>query len=129
MNRGLSRPSDPTFFSNTMPAIDQSLKIAVPVGSPGEDGKKRGCDGRRGFSVRDLSLTFAGGSVQTKPKIRIDPMNVRILNILQQDGRATTAEIARRMKRAESTVKERIGLMEEAGVIKGYTAVVDKRAF
>ena len=66
--------------------------------------------------------------METKPKIRIDPMNVRILNILQQDGRATTAEIARKMKRAESTIKERIGLMEKAGVIKGYTAVVDKRA-
>ena len=55
-------------------------------------------------------------------------MNIRILNILQEDGRATTAEIARKMKRAESTIKERIGMMEKAGVIKGYTAVVDKRA-
>jgi len=99
----------------------------VSVGSSGKDGP-RGFDGGWGFSVRHLSLAFTGGSVQTKPKIRIDPMNVRILNILQQDGRATTAEIARRMKRAESTIKERIGLMEKAGVIKGYTAIVDKAA-
>jgi len=61
-------------------------------------------------------------------QIRIDPMNIRILNILQKNGRATTAEIARTMKRAESTIKERIGLMEKARVITGYTAVVDKRA-
>ncbi len=55
-------------------------------------------------------------------------MNARILNLLQRDAKITTAEIARRLNRAESTVRERIYAMERSGVIRGYCAIVDKRA-
>ncbi len=55
-------------------------------------------------------------------------MNARILNLLQRDAKMTTAEIARRLNRAESTVRERIYAMERTGVIRGYCAIVDKRA-
>lgn len=58
----------------------------------------------------------------------VDGMNRRILNILQRDARATVAKIARRLKRSESTVRERIQRMEEKGIIQGYFARVDKRA-
>lgn len=59
---------------------------------------------------------------------RVDKINVRILNLLQRDAKMATAEIARRLNRAESTVRERIYTMERAGIIHGYCAVVDKRA-
>jgi DNA-binding Lrp family transcriptional regulator len=55
-------------------------------------------------------------------------MNRRILDILQKDARATTADIARKLKRSESTIRERIRRMEERGIIRGYYACVDKRA-
>ncbi len=58
----------------------------------------------------------------------MDGMNRRILNVLQRDARATVAEIARRLKRSESTIRERIQRMEDKGVIRGYFARVDKRA-
>ncbi len=55
-------------------------------------------------------------------------MNRRILTILQRDGRATFQQIAAELKRSESTVRDRIQRMERAGIILGYTAIVDKRA-
>ncbi len=58
----------------------------------------------------------------------MDSMNRRILNILQRDARATTAMIARKLKRSESTIRERIRRMEARGIIRGYYACVDKRA-
>ncbi len=55
-------------------------------------------------------------------------MNRRIVNILQRDGRATTAQIARELKRSESSIRERIRRMEARGIIRGYYAYVDKSA-
>ncbi len=78
-----------------------------------------------------LSMGAEGGPVRVPirgPVRRVDKMNVRILNLLQRDAKMTTAEIARRLNRAESTVRERIYAMERAGVIRGYCAIVDKRA-
>lgn len=55
-------------------------------------------------------------------------MNRKILNLLQEDGRATTAEIARKLARSESSIRERIRRMEARGIIRGYYACVDKGA-
>ncbi|MCJ2531799.1 MAG: winged helix-turn-helix transcriptional regulator, partial [Candidatus Thermoplasmatota archaeon] len=57
-----------------------------------------------------------------------DAMNRKILNLLQLDGRTTMADIARRLRRSESSIRERIRRMEAKGMIKGYYACVDKRA-
>ena len=64
----------------------------------------------------------------TPPRKALDKMNVRIVNLLQRDAKLTTAEIARKLNRAESTVRERIYAMERSGVIRGYSAIVDKSA-
>lgn len=61
-------------------------------------------------------------------KKTLDKMNIRIVNLLQRNAKLTVAEIAREINRAESTVRERIYAMERAGVILGYSAVVDKGA-
>ncbi len=58
----------------------------------------------------------------------VDSMNRRILNILQKDARATVAEISRKLRRSESTIRERIRRMEAKGIIRGYYACVDKAA-
>lgn len=57
----------------------------------------------------------------------IDGLNQKILEILEKDGRKTYAEIAAELKRSESTVRDRIQRLERAGVILGYTAVIDKK--
>ncbi|MEE9182640.1 MAG: AsnC family transcriptional regulator [candidate division NC10 bacterium] len=37
-----------------------------------------------------------------------DAMNRKILNLHQMDGRTSTAEIARRLRRSQSSIRERI---------------------
>jgi Lrp/AsnC family leucine-responsive transcriptional regulator len=49
-----------------------------------------------------------------------------ILDVLQRDGRASYAELARAVSMSSSAVTERVRRLEEAGVISGYTAVVDR---
>lgn len=66
--------------------------------------------------------------IPARPRRPLDKMNIRIVNLLQRDAKMTTAEIARKINRAESTVRERIYAMEHAGVIQGYCAIVDKSA-
>lgn len=54
-----------------------------------------------------------------------DPLDLRILVLLQQDGRRTVADIAGRVALSPTAVKRRIERLEAAGVITGYTARVD----
>ena len=58
----------------------------------------------------------------------IDALDQAILNILQQDGRTSNAEIARQVNLAPSAVLERIRKLEEKRVIKGYSADIDSKA-
>lgn len=52
-------------------------------------------------------------------------MNRRILQLLVDDGRMTHNEIAAKLKRSPSTVRDRIKRMEDDGIILGYFAVVN----
>ncbi|MET9623898.1 MULTISPECIES: Lrp/AsnC family transcriptional regulator [unclassified Streptomyces] len=54
-----------------------------------------------------------------------DATDRRILDALQEQGRATFAELARAVSMSASAVTERVRRLEETGVIAGYTAVVD----
>ncbi|MET8947461.1 Lrp/AsnC family transcriptional regulator [Streptomyces sp. NPDC004542] len=54
-----------------------------------------------------------------------DATDWRLLEVLQRDGRASYAELARAVSMSPSAVTERVRRLEEAGVIKGYAAVVD----
>jgi Lrp/AsnC family leucine-responsive transcriptional regulator len=55
-----------------------------------------------------------------------DATDWRILDVLQSEGRASFAELARAVSMSPSAVTERVRRLEEAGVISGYTAVVDR---
>ncbi|NOT48718.1 MAG: Lrp/AsnC family transcriptional regulator [Acidobacteria bacterium] len=57
----------------------------------------------------------------------IDDIDKKILTIIQQDGRESNAEIARRVGLAASAVLERIRKLEEKGIIQGYSASVDAK--
>jgi len=58
--------------------------------------------------------------------LRIDEINKKILYILQKDARMTYKDIARELNRSESTVRDRMAILEEQGVIKSYSAIIDK---
>ncbi|MBD0716072.1 ArsR family transcriptional regulator [Streptomyces sp. CBMA370] len=55
----------------------------------------------------------------------VDATDWRILEALQSEGRASFAELARTVSMSPSAVTERVRRLEEAGVIAGYTAIVD----
>ncbi|WP_411144333.1 Lrp/AsnC family transcriptional regulator [Streptomyces sp. x-80] len=54
-----------------------------------------------------------------------DATDWRLLDVLQRNGRAGYAELARAVNMSASAVTERVRRLEEAGIISGYAAVVD----
>jgi DNA-binding Lrp family transcriptional regulator len=59
---------------------------------------------------------------------RLDTSDERILAELAEHARATFAEIGQRVNLSAPAVKRRVDRMREAGVIKGFTTVVDRNA-
>jgi Lrp/AsnC family transcriptional regulator, leucine-responsive regulatory protein len=58
----------------------------------------------------------------------IDEVNRRLLALLAEDPRQSTAELARRVGMSAPAVRERVARLEEAGVIRGYRLDVDPAA-
>jgi len=58
----------------------------------------------------------------------LDKTDRRILEILQEDGRLTGAEIGRRVGLSQPAASARILRLERAGVVAGYRALVDPAA-
>jgi Lrp/AsnC family leucine-responsive transcriptional regulator len=59
--------------------------------------------------------------------LRLDEIDRKILRLLQTDCRLTMVEIAERVGLSASPCHRRIKIMEDAGLIKGYVALVDQR--
>jgi len=59
--------------------------------------------------------------------VSIDETDRKILGLLRQDGRASVAQIARSVSLSPAPVARRIERLEQAGVIRGYTALIDDR--
>jgi len=57
-----------------------------------------------------------------------DPLDRRIIDELRRDARQSSRSLARTLGVAAGTVSQRIGRLEAAGVIRGYTAVIDEGA-
>lgn len=58
----------------------------------------------------------------------LDGVDRRILRALQEDGRMTVQAIADRVGLSASPCLRRIRLLEQAGIITGYSALVDQEA-
>lgn len=59
---------------------------------------------------------------------RLDRTDLRVLALLQRNGRATNAEIAEAVNLSASACLRRIQRLEADGVISGYAALVDPHA-
>ena len=58
----------------------------------------------------------------------LDRIDLRLLALLQQHGRATNADIASRVNLSASACLRRIQRLEATGVIRGYAAQVEPKA-
>jgi len=58
----------------------------------------------------------------------VDDTDRRILDHLQKDGRASNAELADAVGLSPSPTWRRVKAMEEAGVVRGYVALLDAKA-
>jgi Lrp/AsnC family leucine-responsive transcriptional regulator len=58
----------------------------------------------------------------------MDAIDHALVQLLQENGRATQLELARQVKLSQPATAERIRKLEEQGVITGYTATVDAAA-
>ncbi|PDT02387.1 AsnC family transcriptional regulator [Rhizobium chutanense] len=60
--------------------------------------------------------------------MEFEPGDIRILKALQSEGRLTNQELAERVGMSTSPCWRRVKRLEESGVIRGYQALVDRRA-
>ena len=58
----------------------------------------------------------------------VDSFDRQILRVLQQDGRISNQDLADRIGLSPSPCLRRVRALEEAGVIKGYRALLDAKA-
>lgn len=59
---------------------------------------------------------------------RLDNTDERILNELTENARATFAEIGEKVNLSAPAVKRRVDRMLDAGVIRGFTTIIDRNA-
>ncbi len=58
-------------------------------------------------------------------KTHLDELDVQLLALLQADGRITNADLAKRVGLSPPSVLQRVRVLERAGLIRGYHAILD----
>ena len=61
-------------------------------------------------------------------RLVLDEKDAKILEILQKDGRTANVDLARAVDLTPSATSERLRKLEERGLIKGYTALLNPHA-
>ncbi len=59
----------------------------------------------------------------------LDDLDIKVLNILQKNGRTKRSEIAEKIGLSIPSLSERIKKLEENGIIEGYYAKLNKNSF
>ncbi|MBB6216017.1 Lrp/AsnC family leucine-responsive transcriptional regulator [Anaerosolibacter carboniphilus] len=54
----------------------------------------------------------------------MDDVDIRILKLLEEDGRITHEEISKHLHISRPAVHKRIGKLEELGIIRGYRGII-----
>ncbi len=70
-----------------------------------------------------MSLT-----ISVSAKMKLDAIDLRILEALQRDARIANVDLAAAVGLSPSPCLRRVRMMEEAGVIAGYRAALDRPA-
>jgi len=62
------------------------------------------------------------------PEIHLDPTDRRILRVLQDNARTSNADLSRAVGLSPSPCLRRVRELEEAGVVRGYVALLEPAA-
>jgi DNA-binding Lrp family transcriptional regulator len=57
--------------------------------------------------------------------MKLDDIDLKILQALQEDGRLSNLRLAEKVCLSPSACLRRVGMLEQAGIIRGYTAQLD----
>ncbi len=68
----------------------------------------------------------SGQNGRTAPKTGLDDIDHKIIAALQADARLTMLQLADRVGLSASPCARRVRLLEQAGVIRGYVALIDQ---
>ena len=58
-------------------------------------------------------------------KTHLDEVDVQLLSLLQEDGRITNADLAKKVGLSPPSVLQRVRVLEKTGLIKGYYGILD----
>ncbi|MEM0449698.1 MAG: Lrp/AsnC family transcriptional regulator [Methanomassiliicoccales archaeon] len=56
----------------------------------------------------------------------MERLDLDILNLMMKDAKLTYEEMSERLERSVSTIRDRIKMMENQGIILGYSAIIDE---
>ena len=60
---------------------------------------------------------------------KLDDTDYKILEVLQIDGRISYSDLAEQVNLSRAAVRDRINSMKEDGIIRGFTAIIDAKAY
>src|SRR5690606_24951733 len=83
------------------------------------------CEVARIGLIVAISLRDSQTRQQKMDGTRLDRTDLALLAELQREGRLSNAELAERVKLSPSACLRRVQRLEQAGVLAGYTAVLD----
>ncbi len=58
-------------------------------------------------------------------KTHLDEVDIQLLSLLQEDGRITNADLSKKVGLSPPSVLQRVRILEKAGLIRGYHAILD----
>lgn len=105
---------------------DASERKEPPSGEPEEDGPSVAATAPRTQSAV-AGISRSPSAYGTMRPV-LDERDLAIIAALQEDARATYADVGARVGLSASAVHDRVRKLEHRGVIRGYRAVVDPQA-
>ncbi len=75
--------------------------------------------------VQKSAKNVHNGAKMVKKIAEIDELDLKILKLLEEDGRIAFMDIAKKLRLSESTIRKRVQALKENGVIKRFTVEID----
>ncbi|MCL7393345.1 MAG: Lrp/AsnC family transcriptional regulator [Thaumarchaeota archaeon] len=66
------------------------------------------------------------GILMVEERYALDPVDLKIIELLKKDGRMPFVELGKRVGLSEAAVRRRVKILQERGIIKRFTVDVDE---